>query len=87
VSTCKNARSAHVEILKVEIRDEGRKERRGPEHLITTHVWVYFYTLSTCLGFSNPLSSPRLVHRCPETGVPVGSIFVHAGSVWNLQSS
>ena len=31
VSACKEARSAHVEILKVDVQDEGRKERTAPK--------------------------------------------------------
>ena len=58
VSARKEARSAHVEISKMDVQDEGRKERRALKAQScreVKHACVYFYrNTNTCPDFSDP---------------------------------
>ena len=63
VSARKEARSAHVEISKMDVQDEGRKERRALKAQScreVKHACVYFYrNTNTCRRFISLVTTSR----------------------------
>ena len=93
VSARKEARSAHVEISKMKMRDEGGQERtaptpRAPNHAMRSkRACVYFYRYAnTCPGFSDPpvsslLQVLLLVFLIPRSFTVFGE-WAQLSSVW-----
>ena len=92
VGARKNARSVHVEILKVERfgMREGRKgerpEARRPPMIMPRGVDLFLYTRKHVPGFSSscPLVFVFLVPRCPKMAVQTFTLFYERARLFYL---